>query len=259
MRDERKRPVADRATAAVLPAEAWGLHQGARGSDWAIRLLGADGGDWQEAAVQHHRPGEHRRMLALLREAIVDPGGRLKIVNRRDAMTAGGLLAVTLATSYQGWFEGEAVASTVERGTIDMGGVRSLRTIVGEYRRLDDTIGPEPLRPGLRHISTSSRVFAAEAAAIRSSESLAESCSHPAARWMRPRSAGSKPPDLPLPLANQLLDAARRLPSRPPRPVGRWPPGEPAAMTSGEVLAPHARPGGGPQGKQYPERRAGNP
>jgi len=113
------------------------------------KVLRVDFGTFLTEPVPGVSDDEQQRMLALLREAIVDPGGRLKIVNRRDAMTAGGLLAVTLATSYQGWFEGEAVASTVERGTIDMGGVRSLRTIVGEYRRLDDTIGPEPLRPGV--------------------------------------------------------------------------------------------------------------
>ncbi len=79
---------------------------------------------------------------------VVGPGG-LRVVNRREALRAGGLAAITLTGSV-GWLYGqETRVALAEGGTISMSGARSLRNIVTAYRSLDDDIGGQALRPGI--------------------------------------------------------------------------------------------------------------
>src|SRR6266498_5308694 len=80
---------------------------------------------------------------------IVEPGGRLKFVNRREALKTGGMLGISLAGSLGWLYQEEARAAMVGTGTISMTGAGSLRAIVSAYRSLDDEIGPAPLRAGV--------------------------------------------------------------------------------------------------------------
>jgi transcriptional regulator with XRE-family HTH domain len=80
---------------------------------------------------------------------IVEPGGRLSLVNRREALRTGGVVGISLAGSL-GWLYGqEARAAMAGTGTISLSGARSLGAIVTAYRSLNDEIGGEALRPGI--------------------------------------------------------------------------------------------------------------
>ena len=142
------------------------------------RALNLDLGTLLTAPVPGVADEEQQQMLALLHEAfagsdpneglkelarsagltdaeddlmlVVEPGGRLRIVKRRAALQTGGLVGITLAASFGGWLDLEAeLTESAESRTIGSGGVRALQTIIAEYRRLDDEIGPEVLRPGV--------------------------------------------------------------------------------------------------------------
>jgi hypothetical protein len=80
---------------------------------------------------------------------IVEPGGRLRLVNRRVALKTGGVVGISLAGSLGWLYQEEARAAMAGTGTISMTGTGSLRTIVTAYRSLDDEIGPAPLRAGV--------------------------------------------------------------------------------------------------------------
>ncbi len=79
---------------------------------------------------------------------IVEPGGRLRLVNRREALKTGGVVGIGLAGSLGWLYQEEARAAMAGTGTISMTGARSLGAIVTAYRSLDDEIGPAPLRAG---------------------------------------------------------------------------------------------------------------
>ncbi len=79
---------------------------------------------------------------------IVEPGGRLSFVNRREALKTGGVVGIGLAGSLGWLYQEEARAAMAGTGTISMTGARSLGAIVTAYRSLDDEIGPAPLRAG---------------------------------------------------------------------------------------------------------------
>src|SRR6266508_3021462 len=80
---------------------------------------------------------------------IVEPGGRLSFVNRREALKTGGVMGISLAGSLGWLYQEEARAAMAGTGAISMIGARSLRAIVTAYRSLDDEIGPAPLRAGV--------------------------------------------------------------------------------------------------------------
>ncbi len=80
---------------------------------------------------------------------IVEPGGGLRFVNRREALKTGGVLGISLAGSLGWLYQEEARAAMAGTGAISMTGARSLRAIVNAYRSLDDEIGPAPLRAGV--------------------------------------------------------------------------------------------------------------
>ena len=80
---------------------------------------------------------------------IVEPGGGLRFVNRRDALKTTGVLGISLAGSLGWLYQEEARAAMAGTGTISMTGAGSLRAIVTAYRSLDDEIGPAPLRAGV--------------------------------------------------------------------------------------------------------------
>ncbi len=80
---------------------------------------------------------------------IVESGGRLRFVNRRDALKTTGVLGISLAGSLGWLYQEEARAAMAGTGTISMTGAGSLRAIVTAYRSLDDEIGPAPLRAGV--------------------------------------------------------------------------------------------------------------
>jgi hypothetical protein len=80
---------------------------------------------------------------------IVEPGGRLRLVNRREALKTGGVVGISLAGSLGWLYQEEARAAMAGAGTISRTGTGSLRAIVTAYRSLDDEIGPEPLRAGV--------------------------------------------------------------------------------------------------------------
>src|SRR6266536_4935061 len=79
---------------------------------------------------------------------IVEPGGRLRLVNRREALRTGGVVGISLAGSLGWLYQEEARAAMAGTGTISLTGARSLAAIVTAYRSLDDEIGPAPLRAG---------------------------------------------------------------------------------------------------------------
>ncbi len=80
---------------------------------------------------------------------IVEPGGRLRLVNRREALRTGGVVGISLAGSLGWLYQEEARAAMAGTGTISLTGARSLAAIVTAYRSLDDEIGPAPLRAGV--------------------------------------------------------------------------------------------------------------
>jgi len=80
---------------------------------------------------------------------IVEPGGRLSFVNRREALKTGGVMGISLAGSLGWLYQEEARAAMAGTGTISRTGTGSLRAIVTAYRSLDDEIGPAPLRAGV--------------------------------------------------------------------------------------------------------------
>ncbi len=80
---------------------------------------------------------------------IVEPGGRLSFVNRREALKTGGVVGISLAGSLGWLYQEEARAAMAGTGTISRTGAGSLRAIVTAYRSLDDEIGPAPLRAGV--------------------------------------------------------------------------------------------------------------
>src|SRR6266511_36439 len=80
---------------------------------------------------------------------IVEPGGRLSFVNRREALRTSGVVGISLAGSLGWQYQEEARAAMAGTGTISMSGTRSLGAIVSAYRSLDDEIGPVPLRAGV--------------------------------------------------------------------------------------------------------------
>src|SRR6266511_147580 len=80
---------------------------------------------------------------------IVEPGGRLRLVNRREALRTGGVVGISLAGSLGWLYQEEARAAMAGTGTISRTGTGSLRAIVTAYRSLDDEIGPAPLRAGV--------------------------------------------------------------------------------------------------------------
>ncbi len=80
---------------------------------------------------------------------IVESGGRLRFVNRREALKTTGVLGISLAGSLGWLYQEEARAAMAGTGTISMTGAGSLRAIVTAYRSLDDEIGPAPLRAGV--------------------------------------------------------------------------------------------------------------
>jgi transcriptional regulator with XRE-family HTH domain len=80
---------------------------------------------------------------------IVEPGGRLRLVNRREALKTGGVVGISLAGSLGWLYQEEARAAMAGTGTISRTGAGSLRAIVTAYRSLDDEIGPAPLRAGV--------------------------------------------------------------------------------------------------------------
>ncbi len=78
---------------------------------------------------------------------LVEPGGKLKVVNRREAMKAAGLIGISLPV---GWlYDDEDLKALAEGGMIGMSGVSALRSILSAYRQLDDEVGPGPLRIGV--------------------------------------------------------------------------------------------------------------
>jgi len=80
---------------------------------------------------------------------IVEPGGRLKLVNRREALKTAGVLGISLTGSLGWLYQEEARAAMAGTGTMSMSGARSLAAIVTAYRSLDDEIGAAPLRAGV--------------------------------------------------------------------------------------------------------------
>lgn len=80
---------------------------------------------------------------------IVEPGGRLRLVNRREALKTGGVVGISLAGSLGWLYQEEARAAMAGTGTISRTGAGSLGAIVTAYRSLDDEIGPAPLRVGV--------------------------------------------------------------------------------------------------------------
>src|SRR6266511_123452 len=80
---------------------------------------------------------------------IVEPGGRLRLVNRREALKTGGVVGIGLAGSLGWLYQEEARAAMAGTGTMSMSGARSLAAIVTAYRSLDDEIGAAPLRAGV--------------------------------------------------------------------------------------------------------------
>jgi transcriptional regulator with XRE-family HTH domain len=95
------------------------------------------------ARIAHAADAEDDLML------IVEPGGRLSFVNRREALKTGGVVGISLAGSLGWLYQEEARAAMAGTGTISKTGAGSLRAIVTAYRSLDDEIGPAPLRAGV--------------------------------------------------------------------------------------------------------------
>jgi len=86
---------------------------------------------------------------------IVEPGGALRIMNRREALQTGGLIGITLAVPPRALDpdQSAALASSIGNRRIGLSAIQSLRTILGEFRRLDDQIGSSTVRPAaLTHL-----------------------------------------------------------------------------------------------------------
>ncbi len=118
--------------------------------------------------------GEQRQLLGLLRDAfagrepiaalaalariagsvepgdelmlLVEAGGAIRLVNRREMIKAGGaLVGISLAGSVSRLYRDGELAGA----TISLQGAERLGVIVAEFRRLDDEVGPGPLRAGV--------------------------------------------------------------------------------------------------------------
>jgi transcriptional regulator with XRE-family HTH domain len=90
---------------------------------------------------------------------LVDPGGKLRIVGRAEALTAEGeepLVGISLATPLGLGLDRDqtqALNAAIRSGTISLSAARSLDVIHGEYMRLSDEIDPKDLLPGMsRHL-----------------------------------------------------------------------------------------------------------
>lgn len=77
---------------------------------------------------------------------VVQAGGAIRLVNRREMLKTGGaLVGISLASSV-GWMDGD---EGITGATISLQGAERLGVIVAEFRRLDDEVGPGPLRAGV--------------------------------------------------------------------------------------------------------------
>jgi transcriptional regulator with XRE-family HTH domain/tetratricopeptide (TPR) repeat protein len=86
---------------------------------------------------------------------IVEPTGALRIVNRREALQTGALLGISLSVPSRTLDpdQSAALATSIGSRRIGMSAIQSLRTILGEFRRLDDQIGSSAVRPSvLNHL-----------------------------------------------------------------------------------------------------------
>ncbi len=90
---------------------------------------------------------------------LVDPGGRLRIVSRAEALSTGGadpIVGISLATPLGPGLDPDqtsALGAAIESGTISLSAAHSLDTIHSEYMRLSDEIDPKNLLPGMsRHL-----------------------------------------------------------------------------------------------------------
>jgi transcriptional regulator with XRE-family HTH domain len=80
---------------------------------------------------------------------VVLPGGRWKVVNRRDAIKLGAALASAWPAPCRAstLIRPGSWPPTWRRRTVSLAGVNALRAITTPFRRLDDEIGPAGLRP----------------------------------------------------------------------------------------------------------------
>ena len=81
---------------------------------------------------------------------VVLPGGQWKLVNRRDAIKLGAVLAVGLGRPGLNPDQAGELVSSLETREVSRAGVGALRAVIQAYRRLDDEIGSATLRPLVR-------------------------------------------------------------------------------------------------------------